>query len=183
MSDGMTAEQRGDFVEALMPVAAGLAMAVREETPAEVKARLHELDRHELEAVAVVLAAMVDPDRPLIDALGWVDFDEHGEPLKGPQKSRRTVGSLARAQIVDRTQGVDRVAVERALNGERFQLNQHERTIGVDLGIRRGMSYDDVADRLGMTREAVQRSWDRSKKQARANGQYVPLQPVGQIAA
>jgi hypothetical protein len=183
MNEGMTAEQRGDFVEILMPVAAGLAMAVREEAPFEIRARLHELDRHELEVVAVVLAAMVDPDQPLAEALGWVDFDEHGEALGVAQKSRRTVGSLARVRPVDRTHGVDRVAVERVLNGERFPLNQHERTIGVDLGIRRGMSYDDVADRLGMTREAVQRSWDRSKKTARENGQYVPLQPVGQIAA
>jgi hypothetical protein len=183
MSEGMTAGQRGDFVEALMPVAAGLAMAVREETAFEIKARLHELGRHELEAVAVVLAAMVDPDRPLSQALGWVDFDEHGEALGAAGKSRLTVGGLARRGPMDRTKGVDMVAVERSLNGERFELSAYERTVAVDLGIRRGMSYDDVAERLGMTRDSVKRSWERSKKSARENGQYVPPQPVGQIAA
>ncbi|MEU1908435.1 hypothetical protein [Streptomyces hygroscopicus] len=175
--------ERGDLAEALLPEAAGLAVAVREETQEQIAARLHGLGRHELEALAVVLAALIDPDRRLKDALAWIDFDEHGNPLEATRQGNRTVGSLARYRIEDRTKGVDVVAVERALSGERFDLNQHERTFGVDLGIRRGMSYDDVADRLGMTREAVQRSWDRSKKRARANGQYVPLQPVGQIAA
>lgn len=183
MSEGLTAEERGDLVESLLPEAAGLVVAVREEAQEQIADRLQGLGRHELEALAVVLAALVDPDRTVKDALGWVDFDEHGQPLAPLGKSKRAVRSLARRGSVDRARRVDMVAVERSLRGERFDLTSFERTAAVDLGIRCGMSYDDVADRLGMTRDAVKRSWERSKKSARENGQYVPLQPVGQIAA
>lgn len=179
----LTAEERGDLVEALLPEAAGLAVAVREEGQEQIASRLHGLGRHELEALAVVLAAMVDPDRRLKDALSWIDFDENGDPLEPMKHSNRTVRSLVRRGAVDRAKGVDMVAVERTLKGERFDLTSFERTAAIDLGLRWGMSYDDVAERLGMTKDAVKRSWERSKKSARENGRYVPLQPVGQIAA
>jgi len=55
--------------------------------------------------------------------------------------------------------------------------------LAVDRGIRRGMGYDLVAERLGMEREAVMRAWERAKRKARAEGRYVPAQQVGEIVA
>ena len=178
------AEERGDLIEALLPDAAGLACAVREETREEIAARLAGMSRRELEATAVILAAMVDPDRGLKDAFAWIDFDEHGAPLEPakPGKRAQTVRSIVRVGEVDRRRGVDLVAVERALTGAPVALTGPERTAAVDMGIRRGLAYETVADVLGMKPEAVQRSWERSKRRARAEGRPVPAGQVGEFA-
>lgn len=177
----MGAEERGDLVEALLPDAAGLVVAVREETQEQITARLRGMSRHELEVVAVLLAAMADPDRGLREALGWIDFDEHGAPLKARSYVTRSVRELVSVEA-PRGRGIDQVAVNRVLAGDRLGLSREERALAVDRGIRRGMSYDLVAERLGMEREAVMRAWDRAKRKARAEGRYVPTQQVGEIA-
>lgn len=177
----MSAEERGDLVEALLPDAAGLVVGVREETREEITARLRGMSRHELETMAVILAAMVDPDRGMREAFDWIDFDEHGQALPWPTQATRTVRQLVSTEA-PRGRGVDEVAVERALAGDRLNLNAKERALAVDRGIRRGMGYDLVAELLGMDREAVKRSWERAKRKARAEGRYVPTQQVGEIA-
>jgi hypothetical protein len=182
VSAELTAEQRGDLVQALLPEAAGLVTAVREESQEEVTARLRGMSPYELEVVAVILAAMVDPDRGLGEAFGWVNFDEYGEPLSMGGPSSRTVRDLT-STAPRRGLGVDEVAVERALSGDQINLNRPERALAVDRGIRRGMGYDLVAERLGMDREAVKKAWDRAKKKARAEGRPVPKQQVGEIRA
>lgn len=181
---GVGAEERGDLVQALLPDAAALVTAVREETQEQITARLRGLSRYELEVVAVVLAAIADPDRGLGEAFGWIDFDEHGEPLKYPSKATRTVRELTSTALPHTRgrSGIDEVAVERALHGDPQPLNAEERALGVDRGIRRGMDYDLVAERLEMTRGAVQQAWERAKRKARAEGRYVPTQQVGEIA-
>lgn len=178
----MTAQERGDLAEALLPEAAGLVVDVREATVDQIGSRLAGMSRHELEGLAVVLAAMADPDRSLQDALGWVDFDEHGEALPWRSKARRNVRDLVQARA-DRGRGVDEVAVDRALAGEPQELTAAERTLGVDRGLRRGLGYGVVAERLGMSREAVRRSWERSKVLARAEGRWVPPVSVDEIRA
>ncbi|MEW9521856.1 hypothetical protein [Streptomyces tubercidicus] len=177
----LSAEQRGDLVQALLPEAAGLVTAVREESQEEITARLRGMSRYELEVVAVILASMVDPERSLGDLFAWIAFDENGDPLSRPAPSKRSLRDLQPA-AAPRGLGVDEVAVERALAGDRVPLNQVERALAVDRGIRRGMDYDLVAERLGMEREAVRRAWERVKQKARAEGRPVPTQPVGEIA-
>ena len=54
------------LAEAMTPVAAALAVAVDEESADDVAALLTNLDTAELYALAVVLAAAVDPDKPLV---------------------------------------------------------------------------------------------------------------------
>ncbi|HET7407353.1 MAG TPA: helix-turn-helix domain-containing protein [Mycobacteriales bacterium] len=56
------------LAQAMTPVAAALAVAVDEENPDDVAALLTGLDRQELYALTVVLAAAVDPDKPLLRA-------------------------------------------------------------------------------------------------------------------
>jgi hypothetical protein len=176
---------RGDLAQIMVPQAASLAMAVREETRAEITDFLGSMDRTELEALAVVLAAMVDPDRPLYEALAWVDFDEHGEAAEPfvPRASRRkTIRAVVRPpRLPAKARGVDMVAVERALTSHGVALNERERSAAIDLGIRSGLDYDQLSDVLGMDRKVVRRSWERIKKRARAQGIPVPTEPVGQI--
>lgn len=178
----LSAEQRGDMAEALLPEAAALVVDVHEGTQQLITDRLHALDRHQLEGLAVVLAALVDPDVGLRDALGWVTFDEYGDHLPRPQKSVRSVRQAVLQGTLSKSAGVDEVAVERALRGDRtVVLSTPERSHAVDVGIRRGMGYDNVAEALGMEREAVKRSWERCKVRARADGRPVPTLRVDEI--
>lgn len=70
-------EARGDLAEAMLPAAAALIAAVRDGTRAEVGRVLSVIAPENMHALAVVLAAMVDPDRSIADLLAWVTFDEH----------------------------------------------------------------------------------------------------------
>lgn len=177
----LSAKQRGDMAEKMLPEAAGLVVDVHESTPDLIAARLHGLDRHQLEGLAVVLAAMVDPDRGLSEALGWVTFDEYGQPLEKPSRSLRSVRDMVPKQTL-RSAGVDEVAVERALRGDRdVVLSQSERRHAVDVGLRRGMGYENVAHALGMEVPTVKRSWERGKQRARAEGRSVPGVRVDEI--
>lgn len=162
------ARARGDLAQALIPDAAYLAVAVRDRDPADIAQRLAGLTRHELEALAVVLAAMVDPDRTLQDALGWITWDEYGRPLQDtPPRDWRTVRQAARDPDTQ-TSGPDWVAAVRALEGEPVRLRGIDRTAAVELGMRRGRTMPDLAEQLGMSLDAVRRSWERIKARRRA---------------
>ncbi|MER6249434.1 hypothetical protein [Streptomyces griseorubiginosus] len=179
----LTAEQRGDMAEALLPEAAGLVVDVHEGSAEDIQTRLAGLSRHELEAMAVLLAALVDPERGIRDALAWVDFDENGNRLYPSDLTRSTkaVRDLAPA-LRRQTAGVDVVAVHRALavTGQGVALTAAERRLAVEVGYRRGMAKKVIADRLGMSEDAVDRSWDRIKARARLAGERVPVR--GELA-
>jgi len=175
---GLSAEQRGDMVEALLPEAAGLVVDVHEGSADDIQVRLSRLTRHELEAVAVILGALADPERGIRDALSWVDFDENGNRLypSARTRSEKTVRDLAPA-MRRQLAGVDVVAVHRALAGvgQSVALSAAERRMAVEVGYRRGMLKKVIAVRLGMSEDAVDRSWDRIKQRARETGQRVPV--------
>jgi hypothetical protein len=169
------------MAEALLPEAAGLVVDVHEGSADDIKNRLAGLSRHELEAVAVLVAALADPDRSLKEALAWVTFDEHGAPSPSPAESRRTVREAAPV-IRSRNRGCDAAVVERALGpGPAVPMSRDERRAAIELGVRRGMSYDDLAARLDMDRDAVKRAWERAKGRARMEGRWVPPVAVGEI--
>jgi len=114
---GLQADEqaRGDLAEAMVQEAAGLAIAVREEPREEIARRLAGLDRVEMEALAVVLAAMVDPDQLLHESLAWVTFDEHGNAASPyVPRYRRTAREKAAlrpdrsAPYVRRSSGLER---------------------------------------------------------------------------
>ncbi|MCX5000926.1 hypothetical protein [Streptomyces longwoodensis] len=175
---GLTADQCGDMAEALLPEAAGLVVDVHEGSTDDIQARLSGLSRHELEGLAVVLAALADPDQGIREALSWVNFDEHGNrlypsELTRTQKAVRDVAPVVRRQLA----GVDVVAVHRALTpgGRGVALNQDERRLAVEVGYRRGMLRAVIAERLGMSEDAVDQVWHRLKRRARAAGEPVPV--------
>ncbi|MFD4394701.1 hypothetical protein [Kitasatospora sp. NPDC058478] len=81
----MMTEQPGDTAERLLPIAAGLACIVRGEGgPREIAHILGELGDHERDVMIVVLAGLVDPDRPVAEVLGYLTWDEHGRPTSAP---------------------------------------------------------------------------------------------------
>ncbi|MCF0086651.1 hypothetical protein B0E37_01708 [Streptomyces sp. MH192] len=168
---------------ALVPEAAGLIVDVHEGSAEDIRVRLAGMSRHELEGLAVVLAALADPDRPLKEALAWVTFDEYGNPLPPSRAGTRSDKAIRDAVPVQkrcRTAGVDVVAVHRALTerGEGLALSQEERRLAIEVGVRRGMPYELVASRLGMEKDTVKRSWERVKERARAEGRVVPTRPL-----
>jgi hypothetical protein len=66
------ATQGGQAAAMAVPRAAALVCAVRDEGAESLAEVLDPLTRDQLYAVAVTLAAMVDPDQPVGDLLGWV---------------------------------------------------------------------------------------------------------------
>lgn len=183
---GLSAEQRGDLVEAVMPEAAGLVVDVHEGSADDIRTRLAGLSRHELEALAVVLAALADPDRQLKEALAWVDFDEHGNhvaPSHAGTRSEKAVRDLA-PQMRRDLAGVDVVAVNRALSADSrgVGLNRQERRLAIEVGNRRGLPTKVIAERLGMTAEAADLAWQRIRKRAREEGRPVPSRPAQSLA-
>lgn len=173
IADDATA--RGDLAEALIPDAAFLAMAVRDRDPADVHQRLAGLTRHELEALTVVLAGLVDPDRSIQDALGWITFDEHGHALDTPHTSdQRPIRQVARDPDT-KIPGADYAAALRGLEGERLPLRGVDRTLAVQIGMRRDMTREAVARELctnsadyAKTLAAVKRTWERITARKRA---------------
>jgi hypothetical protein len=182
----LTLEQRGDMAQALLPEAAGMIVDVHEGSADDVKKRLSGLTRHELEGMAVLLAALADPERGVREALAWVNFDENGNRISpseqsGVEKPLRDVSPKLRRQLA----GVDVVAVHRALAGagQPVPLTVSERRMAIEVGHRRGMPRAAIAQRLGMTEDAVSRTWERVKERARKAGDPVPVRGDGVDAA
>lgn len=71
----MNPEEQADLVESLVPLAARLVGAVHDDGPSEVARVLNLLAPAHYPAFAVVLAAMVNPDRSVVELLGWVDWE------------------------------------------------------------------------------------------------------------
>jgi hypothetical protein len=83
---------REEYAEALLPLVMRLVGAVREEGPGTIRAVLNAVRAtpapdggDPMEALAVVLAAAVDPEKPVSELLGWVDT------LKAPGPADRDV--------------------------------------------------------------------------------------------
>lgn len=77
----MTPAERGDLAARLLPIAAGLACLIHGDgDQRDVHQMITRLDRDERDALIVVLAGLIDPDTSLIDALGYVTWDETGRP-------------------------------------------------------------------------------------------------------
>jgi hypothetical protein len=76
------ARAKGALAAEMVPVATELVCAVHDHGVEEVAAVLAKVPRAHMVALTVVLAALVDPDRPISEALAWVTWDEHGKPLQ-----------------------------------------------------------------------------------------------------
>lgn len=89
--------------------------------------------------------------RHLAAAKGWVP------PLAFDDDTIDDPDVLPQHLVVSDTAGVDHVAVERALRGERTDLTRAERWIAVERLAAQGMSDAQVANRLGVSDKTVLR--------------------------
>ena len=138
----LTAAERGDLANRMLPVAGRLACIAHGDGDArDVAHTLDPLDRVELVAVIVNLAAMVDPDAPLADLLGHVTWDENGMAAETPKYGRLTPRSLVppkaitpsgSSQLLDEEHRVTAVALARRGFGPlaiSSRVGVHERTV------------------------------------------------------
>jgi hypothetical protein len=79
----LTAREKGELAERMVPEAIALACAVRDGEAGEIAALIGARTRQELMGLLVVMAAMVPVDQPVSDLLDWVTWDETGRPLPG----------------------------------------------------------------------------------------------------
>lgn len=115
----LTAAQRGDLAEEMLPVAAHLAVLVHGDGgPEDVAQVLEGLSEAQKNALLVVLAGLVDPDQPVGKALGWLDFNEHGNLTVPSWSEQRSVRDLAPETAEEPgDEDVDQVAVGRFVKG------------------------------------------------------------------
>lgn len=96
----MTPQERGDLAERMVYKGARLAAVVHGDGgERDVDNLIGHLGIVQLRALAIVLAAMVDPETVASDALAWVGWDEHLRPVRNPRKPD-TLSQLAELRIL-----------------------------------------------------------------------------------
>lgn len=141
-----------DYAEALVPLAMRLAATVHDEGPDAVRGVLHAIRLEPRpdgvdpwQALAVVLAGMVDPDRTASELLAWTEAIPDGD---------------ARNEVLVPPPGdIDPIAVERGVDGDidPERLRPMERAEVVRVLTRRGLSITEIAERTAMTTSTVHR--------------------------
>ncbi|MGK4583462.1 helix-turn-helix domain-containing protein [Kitasatospora sp. HPMI-4] len=139
----MTPTERSDLVERLLPIAAGLACITHGDGgPDDIAQTLADLDQTERDALIVVLAALVDPDTTITDALGYVTWDEHGRP-SAPIRSPETLRDIA--------------VYQHAPSGVHQALQAEQQMTARVLHRQYGHAQTDVARRLGVHERTIHR--------------------------
>jgi hypothetical protein len=117
----LTATERGDLAERLLPLAARLACLVHGDGDHhDITHATRNLDRHELLALIVDLAALVDPNQRVSDALDFVTWNEHGKPAPPVPAGRLTIRQLASDHDGTPDMGYDMI-----LDSERRNIARH----------------------------------------------------------
>ncbi|MFD9721058.1 hypothetical protein [Streptomyces sp. NPDC059076] len=164
------------MAEEMLPVAANLAVLVHGDGgPEDIQEVLDGLDEAQRAALIVVLAGLVDPDRPLGEALGWLDFDEAGGLAVPAWGDDRSVRDLApELELVDDDHYVDRVAVGEYLAGRSVRLNVRERLAAVVAWVGQGRFYPELDALHGLTRGATSTFVSRTRKDFARRGEPFP---------
>lgn len=127
----------------LVPFAARLVAAVRDDGPADVAALLAAVPEGRHDALAVVLAAMVDPDRTPAQLLAWTDWD-----------AAAPVTTVLPPPAHD---DVDQLAVDHVRAGYRMQLTGATLHAAVHALTGIGLSIPAIAERTKTTTRQVER--------------------------
>ncbi|WP_331746720.1 hypothetical protein [Streptomyces sp. NBC_00842] len=180
----LTAEQRGDLAEDMLPVAAHLAVLVHGDGgPEDVQEVLESLDEAQRNALIVVLAGLVDPEQPMGKALGWLDSDEHGTLTVPHWDDRTPLRDFApEPQLEDEDLYVDPVAVRNYQLGRPGAVLPQERLQAVVDGVRRGMTYPDFDRMHGLSRGSTSTFISRTRRAFAARGDVFPdMVPVSAL--
>lgn len=170
----LTAEQRGDLAERMLPVAAHLAVLVHGDGgPEDVGAALAGLDDTERTALIVVLAGLVDPDQSMSTMLGWLDRNEYGAltvphwndttPLRDLVPDEPTVDDY-----------VDMVAVRLYLTGRRVDLTDAEFLVVLEHAAEQGLLLPDLDRRQKAPVGSNEKRVNRIRKAYQRSGRELP---------
>lgn len=140
-----TADVRGpgELAEGLVSVAAALVCLVRGDGDAgAIRYLLRKLSQREIEALPIVVAAMVDPSTKIKDAFGWITWDEDGRSLDRPPRLDGTVRSCGEKFMADMVapSGVNEAmkAADRAEARAMHALGDDCERIALALGVSEG---------------------------------------------
>lgn len=178
----MTVEERGGLVEAMLPVAANLAVLVHGDGgPEDIAEVLAGLDEGQKNALIVVLAGMVDPDRPVGKGLSWTAVTKNAAlpmPAWLEQKPLREHAPETAEELGQ--DFVDWAAVEKFVKGFRVEVTDADFLAAVQECIARGMSLGDV-DRMRRWPAKTSETWvNRLRKRYQRSGRVFPsLAPAG----
>lgn len=93
----------GDLAEGLVSIAAALVCLVRGDGGADsIRYLLRRLSQRQIEALPIVVAAMVDPSTKIKDAFGWITWDENGRLLERKPRLDGTVRSTGENYLEDK---------------------------------------------------------------------------------
>ncbi|OPC84158.1 hypothetical protein B4N89_27415 [Embleya scabrispora] len=153
-------------VESLIPLAARLIVLVHGEGGrSDIGEFLAGLSDDERWALLVVLAAMVNPDRSLGAALGWVAWDERGDPGALGLADTRTIRDVAPDVEAEPSCGelIDSEVLRRALVGEFVDASDSEKRAVIEAAVREGVEPVVVSRGLGLGLKCVQKQIERAR--------------------
>ncbi|NUS25094.1 MAG: hypothetical protein HOV92_12840 [Streptomyces sp.] len=172
----LTAAQRGDLAEEMLPVAAHLAVLVHGDGgPEDVAEVIAGLDDTQKNALLVVLAGMVDPDQPVGNALSWMAVTKNQAlpvPAWMEQKPLREHAPEAVEELGD--DYVDPNAVARFVKGFRVEVTDADFLAAVQQCVGLGMALSDV-DQLRRWPAKTAENWvNRLRKRYQRAGREFP---------
>jgi hypothetical protein len=172
----LTAKERGDVAEQLLPKAANLVMLVHGDGgPRDIHQALVRLTPGQKEALLVILAGLVDPEKPMGEALSWLDFDECGNLTVPDWENSTRIRDLApEPELSDPDEYVDDIAVDQYLDGKPVTLTNPERLEAVVRAARRGMSYKDLDRIHGLCSNDTATFMSRQRKAYKKAGKPFP---------
>jgi hypothetical protein len=143
----LTATQRGDLAEELLPVAALLACIVHGDGDHhDITHHTARYDRHELVALLVVMAGLVDPEQRISDALTHLTYDETGRPA-----TPTPAGPLTIRQLAADTDGAPGLGADMVFDSERMLTARR-------LYVHDGWSLSATARAVG-ARDSTVKTW------------------------
>ncbi|MEU9998067.1 hypothetical protein [Streptomyces sp. NPDC050848] len=173
----LSAKERGDMAEALLPIAAHLVTLVHGDGgPRDVHQALARLDATQKDALLIVLAGLVDPDQPMGRALGWLDYDEHGRMVVPAWGDRARLRDLAPEPELEEEDEryVDEAAVRKYVLGIQVTVTPRERLEAVRVCLVRGMNYPDIDAMHGLKRGSTSTFISRTRKAYELRGEVFP---------
>lgn len=171
----MSAEQRGDLAEAMIPVAANLVTLVHGDGgPEDVQEVLAGLDAQGKDALLIVLAGLVDPDQPISKALGWLEFTEDRDLAVPPWSEKQRVRDLVPEPVLPEA-SVDPVAVRRFVEGFGVETTEAEWLEGVRQCAAQGMSNGDIDVLRDVPAGTTEKVINRIRKAYMRSGRVFPL--------
>jgi hypothetical protein len=172
----LTSRQRGDLAEQMLPVAANLAVLVHGDGgPEDIGEVLSGLSDTEKNALLVVLAGMVDLDRPVGSGLSWTAVTRNGALPMQSWLGQRPLREHASEAVVELGEDfVDWAAVAKFLKGFRVEVTDADFLAAVQQCVADGMSLADV-DLLRRWPARTAENWvNRLRKRYQRSGREFP---------